>query len=115
MALETFLLSYRTDDNKEIFITIKYDENGPLSPNQRLQRGGFTETSAPCMVTFTRQEIMPRYIDFLQSGGGFGADRRMRVFYRTHQKWLQDRSNLGLQPISAVGEKLNCKILNFIN
>lgn len=115
MALATFLVPYVTDDNKELFITLKYDEDGPLAPSARLQRGGFTQSSAPCMLTFTRNEIIPRYIDFIQSGGGFGADRRMRVFYRTHQRWVQDRGNLGLQPVLAVGERLNCKLLNFIN
>ena len=119
MALETFVLGYQTDNNENVFIKIRYDSDSILTPAQRLSRGGFSATTVfedgyGCFFTFSRKDLMPRYIDIMSTGTGFGGTpKKVRIFYRTHDLWLQARSRVG-ELVSAQGEKLNCKALNFV-
>ncbi|AUC61794.1 hypothetical protein AA637_11840 [Cyanobacterium sp. HL-69] len=118
MALETYFVNYITDTEDLVFVKIKYDDNSPLTPSQRLARGGFsaqdTLQGSNCLFVLNRKDLMPRYIDFVESGGFNQPNKRVRVFYRDHDRWINDIKNRSRQVASADGERLNCRAVEFV-
>ena len=104
MPLTTNFVRYTTDDGLEIIIAVKYENDNDL----RLTTGNFTSEfliNAGCKAQMPRKQLKPRYIDTLTLG---------RIYFRTHQAWLEYiEPNRGIIK-SVQGESISCTGLNVL-
>ncbi len=81
------VVDYITDSGDEVAIVIKYENSQgfPVSPNDRLQDGGFSLNQvASCAIPIDRRILTPRYI-FVNHGN----DKRIRIWVRSLERWQQ--------------------------